>query len=75
VATVGIHVRENPAALAETLASLVRCSPDAGVVIVPDHPDPDVAEALGALNQCRQLTEGAAEREIAARTAAEGEPQ
>ena len=57
--TVGIYVRENPAALAETLASLVRCSPETGVVIVPDRPDSDVIEALGSLGQYRQLPGGA----------------
>ena len=57
--TVGIYVRENPAALSETLASLERCSDDADVVIVPDHHDSAVDEALGSLRQYRQLPEGA----------------
>jgi glycosyltransferase involved in cell wall biosynthesis len=46
--TVGVHVREDAAALATTLASLARVSPGIPIVLLPDAPDPALARALAA---------------------------
>jgi glycosyltransferase involved in cell wall biosynthesis len=49
--TVGVHVREDAAALRATLASLGRVSPGVPVVLLPDDPDPALAQALAALDE------------------------
>jgi glycosyltransferase involved in cell wall biosynthesis len=58
--TVGVHVRENPAGLAATLASLVRWSTDEEVVVVPDDPEPAVLESLPSTGDYAIVPQGAA---------------
>ncbi len=48
---VGVHVREDASALRATLASLARVSPGATVVLLPDAPDPALAQVLAALGE------------------------
>src|SRR5437870_2057409 len=53
--TIGVHLHSDPAQLRATLASLARHAADAPVVLLPDAPDPDVEELLGALDDYPQL--------------------
>jgi glycosyltransferase involved in cell wall biosynthesis len=54
VTTIGVHVREDAAALEATLASLRRASPGVSVVILPDAPDAALAQALAGLERYPQ---------------------